>query len=89
MIIFITCNEQKRKLLAKARRGSELTFAELLQLAEYLGYDLNRISGNHHVMTHPSADKMILQPRQGKAKDYQVKQLLDAIDQFNLTVDEE
>ena len=40
-------------------------------------------------MTHPSADKMILQPRQGKAKDYQVKQLLDAIDQFNLTVDEE
>lgn len=43
---------KKRKLYEKALRGGQLTFEELMILAEYLGFYLERITGSHHIIGH-------------------------------------
>lgn len=65
------------KLLAKARANPVgLQFAEARRLAECLGLELRRIRGSHHA--YVAGDHFVsLQPRKdGKAKAYQVRQLL-------------
>lgn len=75
------------KLLDKARRSpSNLTFDEICKLAECEGFLAHPKNGTSHaVYTHPKLGNtpgslMNFQSRKGKAKPYQVKQLLDAID---------
>ena len=49
-------------------------FTELCQLLQYLGFEM-RISGSHHFFRKPGISEAInLQPRGGKAKNYQVRQ---------------
>jgi predicted RNA binding protein YcfA (HicA-like mRNA interferase family) len=61
-------------------------FQDVVQLAETVGFVLDRTSGSHHIFyheDHPDA-VLILQPRHGRAKEYQVKQLLELIDRLHL-----
>jgi predicted RNA binding protein YcfA (HicA-like mRNA interferase family) len=69
----------KRKLLAKALIGSKnLRFAEAVRLAEAFGFRLSRTRGSHNVFVHPILRELVnLQEVGGKAKPYQVRQLLD------------
>ena len=66
------------KLRMKILTGSadsDITFAELCQLLIRLGF-IERIKGSHHIFSHENIEEIInIQPNNGKAKPYQVKQV--------------
>ena len=56
----------------------------LCQLLRSLGFD-ERIRGSHHIFTQDGIEEILnLQPKKGKAKAYQVKQVRDAILKYQL-----
>lgn len=77
---------KRRKLLQKLLAGSKnVRFSEASSLAEAFGFKLDRISGSHHIYIHPHIPDLInLQNVEGKAKPYQIKQLLKIIEQYDL-----
>jgi predicted RNA binding protein YcfA (HicA-like mRNA interferase family) len=81
----------KRKLLRKVLGGGEnVRFADAVALAEAFGFRLTRISGSHHILTHPQLPKLLnLQKKAGKAKPYQIRQLLQLVEEYNLSLGEE
>jgi hypothetical protein len=51
-----------------------------------LGFD-ERIKGDHHIFTKDGVDEILnLQPKDGKAKPYQVKQVRDVILRYELRI---
>lgn len=66
------------KLRMKILTGSadaDIAFSELCQLLIRLGFN-ERIKGSHHIFSREHIDEIInLQPKHGKAKPYQVKQI--------------
>ena len=71
------------KLLQKARNNpAGLRFAELEKLAECYGFTLRRVTGSHHIYrAERRPERLVAQPlKGGKAKEYQVVQMLDIID---------
>ena len=77
---------KKRKLLQKALTGGKnFRFPDFCLLAQAFGYRLDRISGRHHIFSHPEADRPLnLQNVAGQAKPYQVRQFLRDIEEYNL-----
>jgi hypothetical protein len=70
------------RLLTRARNSpGNLRFDEVCQLAECHGFVFARQKGtSHRIFKHPKLrDVMNFQSDRGKAKAYQVRQLLDAI----------
>jgi predicted RNA binding protein YcfA (HicA-like mRNA interferase family) len=79
-----------RKTLERARaaRGN-LRFGDMTLLVESLGFRLARVSGSHHIFTHPDVPELVnLQDVRGKCKPYQVKQVLRLVDRYNLKLGE-
>jgi HicA toxin of bacterial toxin-antitoxin, len=78
---------QRDKLLAKILIGDSdgnIPFAPLCQLLESFGFEL-RIRGSHHIFTKEGIpDILNLQPQDGKAKRYQVRQVRVVILQHHL-----
>ena len=74
------------KILQKALASpNNLRFAEARALAEGFGFRLSRIKGSHHVFTHPEIQELVnLQEVGGQAKAYQVRQLLQLLERYNL-----
>ena len=69
------------------REGSR--FAELQQLLKGLGFTLERINGSHHIFKHPAVAELVnIQEVGGKAKPYQVRQILALIEKYNLEIEE-
>ena len=66
-------------------------FDDLVKLAMAFGFELKRIRGSHHILVHPSAKLPLnLQPgKDGKAKPYQVRQFLDIIEEYGLSLDDQ
>ena len=77
-----------RKVLKKAlARPQSLRFSEVVEIAEGLGFSLARISGSHHIFVHPGVAELLnLQDVGGKAKAYQVRQVLKLAERYNLVV---
>jgi hypothetical protein len=80
----------REKLLLKAINSpSNLRFEELCKLAEGYGWLLKRQKGtSHRLYENPSLKpeqgrRQNFQSDKGKAKEYQVKQLLEFIDDAN------
>ena len=82
---------KNRKLLQKLLSGSKnISFSEATSCAEAFGFQLDRINGSHHIFVHPDVPELVnLQNAKGKAKPYQVKQLLQIIERYNLRMEEE
>lgn len=82
---------RKRKLLQKLLSGSKnIRFSEAVICAESFGFRLDRVSGNHHIFVHPDVPELLnLQNVKGKAKPYQIKQLLEIIERYNLQMEDE
>ncbi len=82
--------DQREKLLNKALRDPKsLRFEELCQLAEYYGFKLSRTRGSHRMYKREGCARLLnFQGVGGKAKSYQVRQLLDAIEELGLAKDE-
>jgi len=82
---------KKRKLLQKLLSGSKnVRFSEAVAGAEIFGFRLDRINGSHHIFAHPDVPELVnLQNIRGKAKPYQIKQLLQIVEQYNLQMEGE
>lgn len=80
---------KNRKLLAKALRSSKnLRFGEALALAKAFGFRLSRTKGSHHIFVHPRIRELVnLQEVNGKAKPYQVRQLLEIVERYDLELE--
>ena len=78
----------KRKLLQKLLTGSKnVRFDELVTLVEAFGFQLNRVSGSHHLFVHPDIEELVnLQKVHGQVKPYQVRQFLKLVERYNLTL---
>jgi hypothetical protein len=82
----------RRRLLRRLAQGhvENVPFRELVSLAEGFGYRLARISGSHHLFGHPAVPEPLnLQEVRGEAKGYQVRQLLRAVERYNLRLEDE
>lgn len=75
-----------KKLLKKIIAGKKNTkFSDFKRLAEAYGFELNRISGSHHIFIHPDIPVPLnIQEKKGKAKAYQINQFLSIIEKFDL-----
>jgi predicted RNA binding protein YcfA (HicA-like mRNA interferase family) len=63
-------------------------FAEFRRLIEAFGFELRRVSGSHHIYRHPKVPRPLsLQPREREAKPYQIKQFLEMVEEFGLTME--
>mgnify|MGYP003953721029 FL=1 len=66
------------------RSDANLAFTEVVGLLKGLGFDL-RIKGSHHILTKEGIEEILnLQPKNGKAKPYQVKQVRKVIVRYKL-----
>jgi predicted RNA binding protein YcfA (HicA-like mRNA interferase family) len=66
------------------RSDANIPFDSLCELLIRLGFE-ERIKGDHHIFTKSDVEEIInLQPRNGKGKPYQVKQIRNLILKYNL-----
>ncbi|MBM4415418.1 MAG: type II toxin-antitoxin system HicA family toxin [Chloroflexi bacterium] len=75
------------QLLQRLSRGElrNVAFADLIRLVEALGFELDRQTGNHRIYRHPHhAARLNLQPPRREAKDYQLRQLLTHVEDYDL-----
>ena len=79
---------QKQKLLETALNNPQsLRFTEAIKLAEAFGFQVARIRGSHHILKRPGIPELLnFQNVGGKAKPYQVRQLLEIVETYNLTL---
>ena len=79
------------KLYARTLQGRALTFAEFEWLLRAFGFELDHLTGSHHIYRHPSLPRRLpIQPQGKDAKRYQVRQFLDMIEDHRLSpIDEE
>ena len=79
----------RTKILNQVLRGDSdhnLLFEALCNLLVSLGFSL-RIRGDHHIFYREGIPEILnLQPKQGKAKAYQVKQVRELIIRYKLGV---
>ncbi len=80
----------KRRLLQKILGGSKnVAFNDMIALVEAFGFRLSRISGSHHIFTHPQINEMVnLQNVGGQAKPYQIKQFLRLVERYDLRMED-
>jgi predicted RNA binding protein YcfA (HicA-like mRNA interferase family) len=79
------------KLLKRLVRGDlqNVSFADLQRLVEAFGFALARVSGSHHIFSHPGVPELVnLQEVKGQAKPYQIRQFLRLVERYNLTLEE-
>lgn len=78
---------QRDKLLAKVLSGTadaNISFEPLRSLLRGLGFE-ERLRGSHHIFSKEGVDEILnLQPKQGKVKTYQVKQVRDVIVKYKM-----
>jgi predicted RNA binding protein YcfA (HicA-like mRNA interferase family) len=82
---------QPRKLLARLTAGSlqNVRFVDMVSLVEAFGFELNRVSGGHHIFTHSRIPGLLnLQSSGGEAKPYQIKQFLRIIEGYKLDLED-
>ena len=74
--------------ILSASSDSNIRFDALRSLLRRLGFE-ERIRGDHHIFTKEGVSEILnLQPRQGKAKEYQVKQTRAVLVKYGLAGDE-
>jgi len=70
------------------RSDANVPFDGLCALLTRLGFE-DRIRGDHHIFTREGTEEILnLQPRDGKAKPYQVKQVRGVILKYGLRLGE-
>ncbi len=81
---------KKRKILAKVLSGSKnIRFDEFVALLEGFGFIFQRTTGSHHIFAHSQiARPFPIQNVKGKAKPYQVDQLMKLVEEYDLLLEE-
>ena len=81
----------RKKLLDRLSRGAlqNVSFRDMIGLADGFGFILDRTSGSHHILVHPDIPELVNLPEVGgQAKPYQIRQLLRLVARYNLTLGE-
>ena len=81
-----------RELLARCARGefANVPFRDLQRLLEALGFVLDRQRGDHHLYRHPVVRQRVnIQPQGAQAKPYQVRQVVQLLERYGLTLEDE
>ena len=74
--------------LLSGQSDATLAFSDLRSLLLSLGFE-ERIRGDHHIFSHDLIVEIInLQPKKGKAKPYQVKQVRNILVNYGILGDE-
>lgn len=79
-------SQYQKTLLAilSGTQNANIAFAELQAVLDRMGFEL-RIKGDHFIYTKDGVEEIInIQPRGGKAKPYQVKQVRQLILKYQL-----
>jgi predicted RNA binding protein YcfA (HicA-like mRNA interferase family) len=79
------------KLLRRLQAGhhANVKFRDLQRLVEACGFELDRVSGSHHIYGHPEVPVHVNLQQVGRdAKPYQVRQLLRLIERYDLVPEE-
>ena len=82
----------RRRLLRRLLQGAlrNVAFNDLVSLVEGFGFRLVRVSGSHHIFTHPDIPELLsLQSVRNEAKPYQIRQLLRLVERYNLQLEDE
>ena len=80
--------EKLYKHILMRRSDANVSFETLCLLLQRLGFD-ERIKGDHHIFTKGGIEEILnLQPKFGKGKAYQVKQVRDVILKYHLRIEE-
>jgi predicted RNA binding protein YcfA (HicA-like mRNA interferase family) len=67
----------------------DVRFRDFEQLLRAFGFELDRQSGSHRIYRHPELRVRInIQPEGGKAKLYQIRQLLELVETYGLRLRE-
>lgn len=80
----------RRRLLLRLTQGAlhNVAFSDFTDLVEGFGLRLARVSGSHHIFTHPNIPQMVnLQEVRGEAKPYQIRQFLRLVERYNLRLE--
>jgi len=80
----------RKQLLNRLLQGNlhNVSFNDMMSLVEGFGFRQERISGSHHIFRHAvTGTKLNLQPYDGKAKPYQIRQFLKLVEQLNLQLE--
>ncbi|HEY3760430.1 MAG TPA: type II toxin-antitoxin system HicA family toxin [Verrucomicrobiae bacterium] len=80
---------QIQKLLEKAINSPQnLRFTEAIKLAGAFGFKLDRIRGSHHILKRSGIPELLnFQNVGGKLKPYQIKQMLEIVESYDLTLE--
>jgi predicted RNA binding protein YcfA (HicA-like mRNA interferase family) len=66
-----------------------VAFRDFILMIEAFGFALARTKGSHRSFAHPTCPKLlVLQPNGKEAKRYQVREFLDIVEEFGLTLEE-
>ena len=82
----------RRRLLSRLLRGAlrNVAFNDVVSLVEGFRFRLARVSGSHHLFTHPDIPGFVnVQSVSGEAKPYQIRQFLRIVERYNLKLEEE
>ncbi len=81
----------KHKLLRKILNAPQnVKFHEMIALVAAFGFELMRVSGSHHILSHPDVPELVnLQNVNGQAKPYQIRQFLKLVERYNLQLGED
>jgi hypothetical protein len=70
------------------RSDAAVPFAALCGLLKRLGFD-ERIRGDHHIFATSRVEEILnLQPKSGRAKPYQVRQIREVLLKYNLRLED-
>lgn len=74
-------------LMQSTRRS--VSFRDFTALVEAFGFTEARTKGSHRCYRHPACPRLlIIQPKGHDAKDYQICQFLDMIEEYGLTLED-
>jgi hypothetical protein len=64
-------------------------FRDFETLLAAFGFEHRRTAGSHRIYRHPMATRPLsIQPRRGQAKPYQLRQFLEMVEEFGLTLED-
>lgn len=85
---FVGEHERLYEHIMLRRSDAAVPFAALCSLLKRLGFD-ERIRGDHHIFATSRVEEILnLQPKGGRAKPYQVRQVREVLLKYNLDLED-
>jgi len=85
---FVGEHEKLYEHIMLRRSDAAVPFAALCGLLKRLGFD-ERIRGDHHIFAANRVEEILnLQPKGGRAKPYQVRQIREVLLKYNLHLED-